>query len=60
MKIAFWGLLLKLWQETPNFVKNRTKISEVLHEGKAIPVQTWRGPDGSRRIRLPDFKTIST
>ena len=29
-------------------------------KGKAIPLQAWRGPEGSRRLRLPDFKTIST
>jgi len=29
-------------------------------KGKAIPLQTWTGPDGSRRLRLPDFKTIGT
>ena len=27
---------------------------------KAIPVQAWTGPEGSRRLRLPDFKTIGT
>jgi hypothetical protein len=27
---------------------------------KAIPLQTWTGPEGSRRLRLPDFKTIGT
>ena len=27
---------------------------------KAIPLQVWTGPEGSRRLRLPDFKTIST
>jgi hypothetical protein len=27
---------------------------------KAIPVQTWTGPEGSGRLRLPDFKTIET
>jgi len=26
--------------------------------GKAIPLPTWTGPEGSRRLRLPDFKTI--
>jgi len=25
---------------------------------KAIPLQTWIGPEGSRSLRLPDFKTI--
>ena len=27
---------------------------------KAVPLQAWTGPEGSRRLRLPDFKTIST
>jgi len=27
---------------------------------KAIPLQAWSGPEGSRRFRLPDFKTIGT
>jgi hypothetical protein len=27
-------------------------------EGKAIPLQDWTGHEGSRRLRLPDFKTI--
>jgi hypothetical protein len=26
-------------------------------KGKAIPLQVWTGPEGSRRSRLPDFKT---
>jgi hypothetical protein len=25
-----------------------------------IPLQVWTGPEGSRRARLPDFKTIDT
>ena len=25
--------------------------------GKSIPLQAWTGPEGSRRLRLPDFKT---
>jgi hypothetical protein len=28
--------------------------------GKAIPLQAWTGPQGSRRLRLPGFKTIGT
>jgi len=26
--------------------------------GKAIPEQAWTAPEGSRRLKLPDFKTI--
>jgi len=29
-------------------------------KGKAIPLQAWTGPGGSRRLRLPDFKTVGT
>jgi hypothetical protein len=29
-------------------------------KGKAIPLQAPTGPEGSRRVRLPDFKTIGT
>ena len=29
-------------------------------KGKAIPLKVWTSPEGSRRFRLPDFKTIST
>jgi len=27
---------------------------------KAIPLQAWTAPEGSRRLRLPDFMTIAT
>jgi len=29
-------------------------------KGKAIPLQAWTGPESSRRLRLPDFKTFGT
>jgi hypothetical protein len=35
-------------------------LPHFITEGKAIPLQTWTGPEGSRRLRLPDFKTIGT
>jgi len=35
-------------------------IFENFLKGKAIPIQAWRGPEGSRTLRLPDFKTIGT
>jgi hypothetical protein len=28
--------------------------------GKSNPLQTWIGHEGSRRLRLADFKTINT
>jgi hypothetical protein len=38
----------------------RNSYRTVLSKGKAIPIQAWTGPEGSRRLRLPDFKTIGT
>jgi hypothetical protein len=29
-------------------------------KGKAIPLQALTGPEGSRRLRIPDFKKIDT
>jgi len=29
-------------------------------KGKAVPLQAWTGPEGSRRLRFPDFKTVGT
>jgi len=31
-------------------------VNHVLkHEVKAVPLQAWRGPEGSRKLRFPDF-----
>jgi len=35
-------------------------IEYLIGKGKAIPLQAWTGPEGSRRMRFPDFKTIGT
>ena len=35
-------------------------LSNYKVKGKTIPLQAWTGPEGSRRLRRPDFKTIGT
>jgi len=54
----------KLFRENRRFVKNLTRLTGTVHEdyvkGKAIPLQAWTGPEGSRRLRFPDFKTVGT
>ena len=38
-----------------------TRVPSVSHcVGKAIPLQAWRDPEDSRRLRPPDFKTVGT
>ena len=28
-------------------------------EGKAVPLQAWSGPEGSRKLRFPDLMTTA-
>jgi len=35
-----------------NLTKARVK-------GKAVPLQAWSGPEGSRKLRFPDFMTTA-
>ena len=28
-------------------------------KGKAVPLQAWSGPEGSRKLRFPDFMTTA-
>jgi len=30
-----------------------------IYKGKAVPLQAWTGPKGSRKIRFPDFVTTA-
>ena len=43
-----------------------TKVTELCEidipyniKGKAVPLQAWSGPDGSRKLRFPDFMTTA-
>jgi hypothetical protein len=37
-----------------------TGIDYTCQVKEVIPVQAWRGPEGSRSYRLPNLKTIGT
>jgi hypothetical protein len=37
-----------------SFSKQQT-FTDIKGKGKAVPLQAWTGPEGSRRSRLPDF-----
>ena len=30
-----------------------------IKKGKAVPLQAWSGPEGSRKLRFPDFMTTA-
>ena len=52
----FWFTLLTCTYKIQNC--NRMYNIEGTGKDKAIPLQAWTGPEGSRRLRLPDFKTV--
>jgi len=31
----------------------------VKDKGKSVPLQAWSGPEGSRKLRFPDFMTTA-
>jgi len=33
--------------------------STVKGKGKVVPLQAWSGPEGSRKLRFPDFMTTA-
>jgi hypothetical protein len=42
-------------------MNDKWKLTHSLQgKDKAIPLQAWAGPEGYRRLMLPDFKTIGT
>jgi hypothetical protein len=55
-------ILHRMIAKFPNFnllLNSHRRFSHV-SKGKTVPLQAWTGPEGSRRLRLPDFKTIGT
>jgi len=41
----------------PNCVPEKVNVN--LAKGKTVPLQAWRGPEGSRKLRFPDFMTLA-
>jgi len=41
-----------MWQDC---VENSWRVVK----GKAVPLRAWSGPEGSRKLRLPDYMTTA-
>ena len=39
--------------------RGRLHVLPFLYKGKAVPLQAWSGPQGSRKLRFPDFMTTA-
>jgi len=46
--ITFWTTTDRIYDGGPIILK-----------GKAVPLQAWSGPEGSRKLRFPDFRTTA-
>jgi hypothetical protein len=53
-KLKAWGVLTSVYI----VCLLEQQINTQMVKCKAMPAQAWRGPKCSRRLRLPDFKTI--
>jgi hypothetical protein len=59
---------LGLLKEFQKYETTKSNVTEIFSENndtcvckaKAIPLHALTGPEGSSRLRLPDFKTIGT
>ena len=39
--------------------KSITATDNIKGKSKAVPLQAWSGPEGSRKLRFPDFMTTA-
>ena len=46
-------------QVTPTLHPTCIFSSSDIHKGKAVPLQARKGPEGSRKLRFPDFVTTA-
>jgi len=44
---------------TFRFVAQHLNHCAIAVKGKAVPLQAWSGPEGSRKLRFPDFVTTA-
>jgi len=54
-----------MWQDynTNEYMLSEIKINpdirRIQRQGKSVPLQAWSGPEGSRKLRFPDFMTTA-
>jgi hypothetical protein len=58
-----WTLMFQRNMTSPSLCLNWAVYVHILltqtlkTKGKAVPLQAWSGPEGSRKLRFPDFMT---
>jgi len=52
-------LILSASSYKRNAFKMQSNCKYIQAKGKAVPLQAWSGPEGSRKLRFPDFVTTN-
>jgi hypothetical protein len=50
-----WAVLVIVWRLIFQLLNSYSSCKK----GKAVPLQAWSDPEGSRKLRLPDFVTTA-
>jgi hypothetical protein len=54
-KVSLW--LMIWWGQDDYKIWTVVTRQKVKGKGKAVPLQAWSGPEGSRKLRFPYFMT---
>ena len=52
-------LILSASSYKRNAFKMQSNCKYIQAKGKAVPLQAWSGPEGSMKLRFPDFVTTA-
>ena len=50
---------MEYWWKYPTDTLYAASPTWTVEAGKAVPLQAWSGPEGSRKLRFPDFMTAA-
>ena len=51
--------LVSVIHRDASYIETRHNLSRNKSKGKSVPLQAWSGPEGSRKLRFPDFMTTA-
>ena len=57
VKHFLFAVLIILWFELLHLCRSVGVANE--GKGKVVPLQAWSGPEGSRKLRFPDYMTTA-
>jgi hypothetical protein len=55
----WYSVYFLLWYCNGNILYKSVVKNNYVSKGKAVPLQAWSGPEGSRKLRFPDFLTTA-